>query len=96
MAGDVNLIPGYRDDPDSAPFIHFDVVPTYGVLAGSVQIELAAQILAPLKSGGARAEFITVGHLRCTQAVAASLRDALIAALDIIDLAHTSTDGQPN
>ena len=45
---------------DAHPFIYFDVVAAYGVLAGSIEIELAARILSPAEAGRP-VEFITSG-----------------------------------
>jgi hypothetical protein len=65
--------------------IYFDFVPTHGILAGAVQIELAARTMAPSQSGGVISETIEVGRLRCSPTGAKFLRDALDAALKMLE-----------
>ena len=81
---DMPVPPVYRD-PDTAPFVYFDIAPTFGVLAGVVEIELAARVLRPQSDGGATAEFMTTGRLRCTPKAAIDLREAIDKALRMLD-----------
>jgi hypothetical protein len=67
----------------TAPFIYFDVAPTYGVMAGAIEIELVARILIPSTEPQPKAEAVTTAHLRCSPVAAASLRDALNKALEM-------------
>jgi hypothetical protein len=75
--------PSFRGS-DSAPFVYFDVAPTYGVFSGAVEIEVAARMLLP-EGADTKVEFVTTGHLRCSPAAAANLRDALNAALKMLE-----------
>ena len=68
-------------DPDTAPFVYFDGATTYGVLSGTVQIELVSRIVRPGPNSTTSTEFITTGRLRCSPNAAASLREALNKAL---------------
>lgn len=75
--------PIYRT-PDGTPFVVFDAVGAFGVLAGAVQIELAARIMQPIPDGGVGVEFRTAAHLRCSPTAAAVLRDAIDGALKML------------
>jgi hypothetical protein len=78
-------LPTYTN-PDMTPFIYFDIAPTYGVMAGAIQIELAARTLVPVPAtGGVRVNFTTTAHLRCGPAAAALLRDAINEALKLYE-----------
>jgi hypothetical protein len=81
-----DLLPlGYKT-VSTCPLIYFDFVPTHGTLGGAVQIELAARTLAPSQqSGGVIIETIEVGRLRCSPMAAKFLRDALDAALKMLE-----------
>jgi hypothetical protein len=85
--------PPYRNS-DAAPFIYFDIVPTYGNLGGSIQLELAARILSPTPGGDneVAVEFVSVAHLRCSPMAANYLRDSLNAALKMLE----GTQGVPS
>jgi hypothetical protein len=78
------LAVGYVSVP-TAPIIYFDFVPTYGVLGGAVQLELAARTMAPLENGGVSTNKVETGRLRCSPTAAKSLRDALDAALRMLE-----------
>jgi len=80
----------YRD-PETAPFVYFDVAPTYGVYSGAIQIELASHILTPTAHGGVRTGFVTTGRLRCSPAAARHLRNAIDEALKFITQAQQSS-----
>lgn len=71
-------------NPETTPFIYFDNVASFGVLAGAVQIELAARTISPLLDGGVSIEFVGTGHLRCSPAAAVALRDAVTKALEML------------
>ena len=79
-------IPIYKNS-DTAPFVYFDMAPTYGIMNGAVQIELLARTLIPKSEGGVQIEFGITGRLRCTPAAARDLRNALDAALKLFDQA---------
>ena len=80
-----NLLPlGYKT-VTTCPLIYFDFVPTHGILAGAVQIELAARTMAPSQAGGVISETIEVGRLRCSPTAAKFLRDALDATLKMLE-----------
>ena len=70
--------------PDTAPFIYFDLVPTFGTMAGAIQIELAARTLIPLEDGSTRPEFVVTGRLRCSPTAIMSLRDAIDKSLELL------------
>jgi hypothetical protein len=80
---DPPLSPNY-EDPRTAPFVYFDLAPTYGILAGAVQIELASRILLPT-AGGVMVKFIATGRLRCSPAAAGHLRDAINESLRLLE-----------
>jgi hypothetical protein len=70
-------------DAHSAPFIYFDLAPSFGVMAGAIEIELVARILIPGLDPQPTAEVVATAHLRCSPTAAASLRDALDKALEL-------------
>jgi hypothetical protein len=75
----------YRD-VETAPFVHFDYIGAYGIMLGTIQIELAGHILAPnLAGNGASAELITVARLRCSRPAAENLQRAIGKALEMHD-----------
>jgi hypothetical protein len=78
------LAAGYVPVP-TAPIIYFDFVPTYGVLSGAIQVELAARTMAPLENGRVSTNKVETGRLRCSPTAAKSLRDALDAALRMLE-----------
>ena len=75
---------GQFKNPDTVPFIYFDLAPNHGVMNGSVQIELVARTISPGLNGGTRVEFIGTAHLRCSPTAAAYLRDAIDKALKML------------
>ena len=69
----------------TAPIISFDYVPTYGIFAGVIHIELAARTLLPLANGRAVSRMVEVGRIRCSPAAAKALKEALEAALKTLE-----------
>jgi hypothetical protein len=78
------LLAGYVPVP-TAPIIYFDYAPTFGVFTGAVQIELAARTLLPLANGSAVPRIVEVGRIRCSAAAARGLKEALEAALNLLE-----------
>ncbi len=78
--------PGFRDST-SAPFVYFDTAPTFGIMAGTIQIELVSRTLVPTADGGAKPEFQVTGRLRCSPQAARNLRDVLNKALTLLEAA---------
>jgi hypothetical protein len=76
--------PPYVDD-GKAEFVYFDIAPTFGVFAGAIQIELASRVLIPLPDGGVDIKFLATARLRCSPAAAGNLRDAINAALKMLE-----------
>ena len=74
--------PPYRN-VDTAPFVYFDVVPSFGVMQGTVQIELAARTLSPAGKDLA-IELVACGRLRCSPMAAQALRDAIDKSLKML------------
>jgi hypothetical protein len=72
------------EDCSTAPFVYFDIVPTHGIMNGAIQIELASRILAP-GDGAVVIKFLTSGRLRCSPSAARHLREALDAALKMLE-----------
>jgi hypothetical protein len=73
-------VPTYKNI-DTAPVIYFDIVPTYGVMNGAVQIELAARTLTP-DGDSVAVEFVCVARLRCSPTAAGYLRNAIDKAME--------------
>jgi hypothetical protein len=94
MAGPTDKIestaPPPYTNPDSTPFVYFDIVPAHGVMNGAIQLELAARVLTPTQDGEVRVEFFSTGHLRCSPTAAKFLRDTLDNALKMMDQAQES------
>ena len=84
MPMDADAPPPYRN-ADTAPFIYFDFAPTFGIIAGAIGIELAARILIPGPGGEVKAEVVPTARLRCSPEAANELRNALSAALQMLD-----------
>ena len=76
--------PAYRNS-EAAPFVYFDIVPTFGVFGGAVQIELASRVLVPAGGAGVTTEFMVTGRLRCSPAAANHLRETIDKALQMFD-----------
>lgn len=51
---------------------------------GAIQIEMASRVLVP-KDGAVAIKFMGTCHLRCSPTAAGYLRDALIAALQMLE-----------
>src|SRR6266446_5276027 len=77
--GGLKIAPG---SSELAPFIYFDGVPTYGVNAGAIQLELAANVLLP-DGKGVKIDVVITAHLRCSPVAAVALREAINQALAI-------------
>jgi hypothetical protein len=73
------------DNVDTAPIISFDMAPAHGIMGGQVQIELACRILNALSDGSVEIKFITSGRLRCSPVAALTLRNAIDAALKMLE-----------
>ena len=72
-------------DVADAPIIFFDLCVAQGVLAGAIEIELAARTLSPIpKSRDVTVKFVTSGRLRCSAVAAVKLRNALDTALKLL------------
>jgi hypothetical protein len=56
-----------------------------GIVAGIVQIELAARALQPLQDGRVDTPMIETGRLRCSPTAAKFLKDSLEAALKMLE-----------
>src|ERR1700692_189654 len=70
---------------DTAPFVYFDISPAHGITGGAIQIELASRILNAVSDGSVEIKFITSGRLRCSPAAALNLRNAIDAALKMVE-----------
>ena len=68
---------------ESAPFIYFDGVPTFGIRNGAIQIELAANTILP-DGKGVKIDVVMTAHLRCSPAAASSLRKTIDKALALL------------
>jgi hypothetical protein len=79
--------PSFKN-PDSTPFIYFDIAPFFGIMAGAIQIELAARTLSPTQDERISTEFITTAHLRCSPAAARHLREAIDKSLEMLERPH--------
>ena len=85
-----NLI--YEDTGAAAPLVYFDIVGAYGTMSSSIEIELATRILIPKGDGATEVKFISSGRLRCTQNAAVNLRNALDAALKMLEQPAATTE----
>jgi hypothetical protein len=72
-------------DVETAPFVYFDIAPAHGVMAGMIQIELASRTLNPKPDRSVDVVFVTSGRLRCSEAAAIHLRNALNASLAMLE-----------
>lgn len=70
---------------DDVPIIYFDIAPAYGVMNGIVQVELGARILVPHQDDSVDIRFLSCGRLRCSPAAAVHLRNAIDAALKMLE-----------
>ena len=73
------------ENVDTAPFVYFDISPAHGIMGGAIQIELAARILNAVSDGSVEIKFITTGRLRCSPTAALNLRNAIDAALKMLE-----------
>ncbi len=73
---------------DTAPFVYFDISPAHGIMGGAIQIELASRILNADPDGSVEIKFITTGRLRCSPTAAMNLRNAIDAALRMMEQPH--------
>jgi len=73
------------ENVDTAPFVYFDISPAHGIIGGAIQIELAARILNAVSDGSVEIKFITSGRLRCSPTAAMNLRNAIDAALKMLE-----------
>lgn len=80
----------------TAPIVYFDLAPTYGVMNGVIQVELAGRTLSPGPGDATIIDFITTGRLRCSPAAAASLRDAIDKALEMLQQPQNPTGTGPS
>jgi hypothetical protein len=75
----------YEDTGATAPVLYFDIVSAYGTMHGVVEAELATRILLPRTDGTTNVKFLSSGRLRCSPTAALQLRNALDAALRMLD-----------
>src|SRR5258708_3558067 len=75
----------YEDTGGLAPLVYFDIVAAYGAMHGAVEVELATRILVPKTDGATEVKFLSSGRLRCSPTAAANLRNALDAALKMLE-----------
>ncbi|WP_152615638.1 hypothetical protein [Leisingera sp. ANG-M1] len=65
----------------SDTIIYFDGCTTFGNAAGTVQVELQANMLDPVPSGGVEVRSEVTARLRCSSAAARQLIEALQRAV---------------
>ena len=75
----------YEDTGAAAPLVYFDIVGAYGTMNGAIEVELATRILIPRPDGATDVKFLASGRLRCTPNAASNLRNALDAALKMLE-----------
>jgi hypothetical protein len=75
----------YEDTGSSAPVVYFDIVGAYGTMHGAVEVELATRILVPKPDGATEVKFLSSCRLRCSAHAAGNLRNALEAALKMLE-----------
>ena len=73
------------ENVDTAPFVYFDIAPAHGIMGGAIQIELASRIPNAVSDGSVEIKFITAGRLRCSPTAAMNLRNAIDAALKMLE-----------
>ena len=78
-----NLV--YEDTGSAASLVYFDIIGAYGIMHGTVEVELATRILSPAANGATDVRFLSSGRLRCNPTAAAHLRNALDAALKMLE-----------
>jgi len=82
----------YEDTGAAAALVYFDIVGAYGIMHGTVEIELATRILVPTANGLTDVKFLSSGRLRCSPAAAANLRNAIDAALKMLEAPQPQPD----
>lgn len=75
----------YEDTGAMAPVVYFDIVAAYGTMNGSIEAELATRVLLPRTDGTTDVKFLSSGRLRCSPSAALQLRNALDAALKMLE-----------
>jgi hypothetical protein len=75
----------YEDTGAMTPVVYFDIVGAYGTMNGAVEVELATRILVPRPDGSTEVKFLSCGRLRCSATAASTLRNALDAALKMLE-----------
>jgi hypothetical protein len=75
----------YEDTGAMAPLVYFDIVGAYGTMNGAIEVELATRILVPKPDGSTEVKFLSSGRLRCSAQAASNLRNALDAALKMLE-----------
>jgi hypothetical protein len=75
----------YEDTGAMAPVVYFDIVAAYGTMNGSIEAELATRVLLPRTDGTTDVKFLSSGRLRCSPTAALQLRNALDAALKMLE-----------
>jgi hypothetical protein len=75
----------YEDSGAAAPLIYFDIIGAYGTMHGAVEVELATRILVPRPDGSTETRFLCSARLRCSANAAGNLRQALDAALKMLE-----------
>ena len=75
----------YEDTGAIAPVVYFDIIGAYGTMHGTIEVELATRILVPKPDGGTEVKFLSSGRLRCSPTAATNLRNALDAALKMLE-----------
>jgi hypothetical protein len=75
----------YDDTGSAAPVVYFDIVGAYGTMNGIIELELATRILVPKTDGATEVRFLSSGRLRCSTITATQLRNALDAALKMLE-----------
>lgn len=75
----------YEDTGAAAPLVYFDIVGAYGTMNSAVEVELATRVLVPQPDGSTQVKFLSSGRLRCSATAAANLRNALDAALKMLE-----------
>jgi hypothetical protein len=75
--------PSFRNT-DTAPFVYFDGVATYGVVNGVIHFELVSRVLSPTAGTHVTTEFVSTGRLRCGPAALTHLRDSIDKVLEML------------
>lgn len=75
----------YEDTGAMTPVVYFDIVAAYGTMNGTIEAELATRILIPRTNGTTDVKFLSSGRLRCSLTAAVQLRNALDAALKMLE-----------